>query len=112
MLGRSIFLYRAINLEKKILIKPGLYYKKDGIMDRLRSNYDKDVMNRYQSDYDPDANPWINGPDAQTLFPYMFGDFEVGGYYFDVEYQRIWLEMHDGDVVPLEWSFPKGAFKT
>ena len=65
----------------------------------------------YETDYDPLATPWLRSPDGQTLLPYIFGDFEIGGYNFSVKYTRTWLRMEDGDTIPLEWSFPPGGYK-
>ena len=98
-------------LRKKIVVEPGIYYKKDGPMAKLCTWYEKDVMVRYRSGVDPEQTPWIRGPDGQTMFPFIFGDLELGGYFIEgVNYHRVWMQMDDGDMIPCDWSFPKGGY--
>ena len=77
---------------KKILVKPGAYYKKDGLMEQISSWLPQNSKDRWESGIDPESTPWIRSPDGQTMFPYIFGDLELGFYFIEIDYHRLWLE--------------------
>lgn len=97
---------------KKFVVSAGVYYSKQGLMNEIAQCYDPKVMRRYESGQDSEATPWILGPDAQTMWPFIFANLKLGAFRFDsIQYEFIHIRMTDRDRIPLGWAFPKGGYK-
>ena len=95
----------------KFIVAPGVYYQKGGVMGQIGQWYDRKVMRRYETGRDEEATPWLLGPDAQTMYPFIFANLKLGAFRIEaVNYKFVHIAMQDRDRVSLGWSFPPGGY--